>query len=596
MVSERVAALRRRMKEAGVDAYYIPTDDFHGSEYVGSYFKCREYISGFTGSAGTAVVLADEAGLWTDARYFLQAEEQLKGSGITLYRMREEGVPSIEEFLAGKLQSGQTLGMDGRTVSARTALELERQLDGQGVSLSYELDLVGDIWTERPELSHEPVWQLETKWTGETREERIARIRRGMEEKKADVFVLTALDDLAWLLNLRGNDVACNPVFLSYGMIRQDSFDLYIQEEAVSAEVRRALEQAGVSLCPYNGIYPALKKIGEGERVLLDEAKVNYAVYRDIPAGAVVLNEQNLTQLPKAMKTPTEVKNLFEAHRKDGVAVTKYMYWLKKNVGRIPITELSAGERLERLREEQENYLGPSFDQINAYDAHGAIMHYSATKETDVPIEAKSFLLSDTGGQYMEGTTDITRTFALGVLTHEQKLNYTSVLRGNLNLAAAKFLHGCHGWNLDYLARGPLWERGLDFKHGTGHGVGYLLNVHEGPQGIRWHQLKDKNEDAALEEGMVTSNEPGYYEDGNYGIRLENMMVCRKAEKNEYGQFMEFDTLTVVPFDLDAVLPEEMTAREKALLNAYHKRVYETLAPDMTPEEAEWLKNATREV
>ncbi len=596
MVSERVAALRRRMKEAGVDAYYIPTDDFHGSEYVGSYFKCREYISGFTGSAGTAVVLADEAGLWTDARYFLQAEEQLKGSGITLYRMREEGVPSIEEFLAGKLQSGQTLGMDGRTVSARTALELERQLDGQGVSLSYELDLVGDIWTERPELSHEPVWQLETKWTGETREERIARIRRGMEEKKADVFVLTALDDLAWLLNLRGNDVACNPVFLSYGMIRQDSFDLYIQEEAVSAEVRRALEQAGVSLCPYNGIYPALKKIGEGERVLLDEAKVNYAVYRDIPAGAVVLNEQNLTQLPKAMKTPTEVKNLFEDHRKDGVAVTKYMYWLKKNVGRIPITELSAGERLERLREEQENYLGPSFDQINAYDAHGAIMHYSATKETDVPIEAKSFLLSDTGGQYMEGTTDITRTFALGVLTHEQKLNYTSVLRGNLNLAAAKFLHGCHGWNLDYLARGPLWERGLDFKHGTGHGVGYLLNVHEGPQGIRWHQLKDKNEDAALEEGMVTSNEPGYYEDGNYGIRLENMMVCRKAEKNEYGQFMEFDTLTVVPFDLDAVLPEEMTAREKALLNAYHKRVYETLAPDMTPEEAEWLKNATREV
>ena len=593
-VRERIAALREKMQDRKIDAYLVPTDDFHASEYVGEYFKCRKYITGFTGSAGTAVILQDMAGLWTDGRYFIQAAAQLEGTGVELFKMGEPGVPTVHEFLEEKLGDGMCLGFDGRTVNAKEAVELEKILGKKGAFLSVDYDLIGEVWEDRPALSCEPVMELDVKWAGESRADKCARIRKAMEEKGADAFVLTSLDDIAWLLNIRGGDVHCCPVVLSYLVMTKTEIRLFANEKAFPAEVQTVLLKDGVTLLPYDDIYAYVKTFTKEMTVLLCKKKVNSRLVSNIPEGVTVLDEENLTLLPKAVKNPVEVENERIAHIKDGVALTKFIYWLKRNVGKIPVTELSAEEKLYSFRMQQENFIDNSFDPIISYGVHAAINHYSATPDTDIAIEPGNFVLADTGGHYYEGTTDTTRTIVMGTVNDEQKKYFTAVLRGMLNLGNAKFRYGCTGVNLDYLARGPLWELGKDFNHGTGHGVGYLLNVHEGPNSFRWKVIPGNN--AVLEEGMITSDEPGYYVENEYGIRHENMIVCKKAEKTEFGQYMCFEFLTMVPFDLDAVVPEQMTARERELLNAYHAQVYEKISPYLNEEEKEWLKDATRAI
>ena len=593
-VKERITALRERMKEKKIDAYLVPTDDFHASEYVGEYFKCRKYITGFTGSAGTAVIMQDMAGLWTDGRYFIQAAAQLEGTGVDLFKMGEPGVPTIHQFLEEKLGEGMCLGFDGRTISAKEASELSEVLGKKGASLSVDYDLVGEVWEDRPALSCEPVMELDVKWAGESRADKCAKIRKAMEEKGADAFVLTSLDDIAWLLNIRGGDVHCCPVVLSYLVMTQKEIKLFANEKVFPAEVLDALAKDGVTLLPYDSIYGYVKTFAKDMKVLLCKQKANSRLVSNIPSEVEILDEENLTLLPKAIKNPVEVENERIAHIRDGVALTKFIYWLKKNVGKIPMTELSAEEKLYSFRAQQENFIDNSFDPIISYGVHAAINHYSATPETDIPIEPRSFLLADTGGNYYEGTTDTTRTIVMGPVTDEQKKFFTAVLRGMLNLGNAKFRYGCTGVNLDYLARGPLWELGQDFNHGTGHGVGYLLNVHEGPNSFRWKVVPGNN--AVLEEGMITSDEPGYYVEDGYGIRHENMIVCKKAKKTQFGQFMCFEFLTMVPFDLDAVVPEQMTAHERELLNNYHAQVYEKISPYLDEDEKAWLKEATRAI
>lgn len=594
-IKQKLNALRILMKEKKIDAYLVATDDFHGSEYVGDYFKCRKYITGFTGSAGTAIITQDMAGLWTDGRYFIQAADQLRDTTIALFRSGEPGVPTVHQFLKDKLEEGMCLGFDGRTVSAREAEELQELLQEKHITFSANDDLIGEIWEDRPVLSCEPVMELDIRWTGKSRADKIAEIREQMKAKEADTFILTSLDDIAWLLNIRGNDIHCCPVVLSYLVMMENELRLYANAAAFSEEIRSNLEADGVKIYPYDDVYSYVQSISSDKKVLLSRANVNSRLVSNIPSEVTILDEPNLTLLPKAVKNKTEMENERIAHIKDGIAVTKFIHWLKKNVTRTTITELSAAEKLYQFRSEQEHFLGDSFDPIIAYGTHAAIVHYSATEATDIPLAARGMVLADTGGHYLEGTTDITRTIVLGPVTAKEKKFFTAVLRGNLNLAAAKFKYGCTGLNLDYLARGPLWELGEDYNHGTGHGVGYLLNVHEGPNSFRWKNLPG-NPAPVLEEGMITSDEPGYYLENEFGIRHENLVLCKKAEKTSFGQFMCFEPLTMVPFDLEGINPEEMTERERKLLNDYHQKVYTTISPYLDEEEKEWLKQATREI
>lgn len=593
MIQQRLAYLRKRMQEENIDVYYIPTNDFHGSEYIGDYFKCREYISGFTGSAGELVVTQKEAGLFTDGRYFLQAEDQLKGTGISLFKLGQEGVPSLSGYLEQILKEGQCLGFDGRLVSGSFVDRLKENMPD--VRFQMSLDLVGDIWHDRPALIHHPVTRLDTAYAGEESREKIKKIRKKMQEEKVQYHLITQLDDIAWLLNLRGNDIPCHPVFFGFCMVGIKEIILFVQNDNWEAELVHTLKAEGVTFAPYDSIYAYVKTLPAGINLLLNE-ETNVAIQMEIPKEVTVIKGKNLTLLPKAVKNPTEVENMKAAHIKDGVAVTKFIYWLKHNVGKQVITELSAAEKLREFRKQQTHFLEESFDPIMAYGEHGAIVHYSPTEKTNCHIKQESFLLSDTGGHYLEGTTDITRTIVLGKLSQQQRTHYTAVLRGNLNLMGAKFLYGCRGVNLDYLARSPLWEMGLDFNHGTGHGVGYLLSVHEPPNSFRWKLGEHAADSAVLEEGMITSDEPGFYLAGEYGIRLENLILCKKAEKNQYGQFMEFEPLTLVPFELEAIDEKQMSIREKQLLNGYHQKVYEAIAPFLDKEEQDWLKEATRAI
>ena len=592
---EALVRLRRRMQEEQVDACLIMTDDFHGSEYVGDYFKSREYISGFTGSAGTLLIMKDSAGLWTDGRYFLQAEDQLAGSGITLFRSGQPGVPSIKEFLLRTMRPGETLSFDGRCVMASYARDLRETLEPEGVTVRSDLDLAGDIWKDRPALSRESVWILEEQYAGAGVDEKIKEVRRILKTKNADWFLLAALEDICWLLNVRGNDVACTPVVLSYLLMSQEEVRWYVQKEALTDAVREYLNKAGVQVREYDEVYEDVSRLSAGTRLLYDENHVNDALLHRVAPEAKAVDSENPTLLLKAVKNPVEVENERIAHVKDGVAVTKFIYWLKKQTGRERITERSAAVRLEEFRGEQESYVGPSFYPILAYGEHGAIVHYSADERSDVPLEPEGFLLADTGGHYKEGTTDITRTIALGPLSEKQKEMYTLVLKAHIRLADAVFLHGATGMSLDVLARTPLWEQGLDYNHGTGHGVGYLLSVHEGPNSFRYRPAASRGNDCVIEEGMITSDEPGIYLEGQFGIRLENLLVCARKETNSYGVFLGFEPLTMVPFEREAILWEKLSSQEIRWLNAYHKKVYETIAPQLHEEERTWLKKATRQ-
>ena len=592
---EQLTALRTAMQQHGVDYYLVPSGDFHASEYAGKYFGCRAYVSGFTGSAGTLVVSADWAGLWTDGRYFLQAGQQLAGSGIELCKMGEPGVPTVNEYLAANVKTGQVLGFDGCTINTRQYQQLEKHMQRNGASIACEMDLVGEVWTDRPAMSAEPVFELATEVVGQSRADKIANLRRDLAAAGADVIVLSSLMDICWLLNIRGNDVACTPVVLSFAAVTADEVVLFINNRCLPDDIRAHLAADGVTFRAYNDVYEYVKAIDAGKTLMMNLNVINSTIFASVPAGVKVLDHVDPTNAPKAAKNPTEVANMRMAHVKDGVAVTRLMYWLKQNAGKVPMDEISVAEKLESFRREQENYIEPSFSPIIAWGPHGAIVHYSATEASNIPVQPSSFLLADTGGHYLEGTTDITRTFAMGPLTDEEKKLYTLVLMGHLRLGGAKFRYGCTGLNLDYLAREPLWAENLDYNHGTGHGVGYILSVHEGPQNIR-SRMMDGSAGAVLEPGMITSDEPGIYLEGKFGVRLENLTVVVEAATSSFGRFMKFEYLTMVPWDLDAIVPELMTERDKQMLNAYHRQVREVLTPRLNAEEAAWLAEATREI
>ncbi len=586
--TQKLAALRRAMAQHGLAAYLVPTEDFHASEYVGAHFKTREYLSGFTGSAGTLLVLPGRALLWTDGRYFLQADAQLKGSGIELMRSGERGVPTIEDFLLAELEDGGRLGFDARTVNTAFARKLGKKLGAKRIRFAGEEDLAGELWVDRPPLSAEPVRSLGEEFSGESRAAKLARVRASMEKEGAEVLLVTALDELAWLLDLRGNDVACTPVFLGFLLLTRERATLCAQRAAFSAEIEAALAADGVQLADYGAVYDLVRALPAGTRVQYDGATANYHLTQSLADGTEPLDRTSPIAAMKAVKNETERANFRRAHLDDGLAVTRWLFRLKEAVARERVTERSAAAKLEALRRESADYLAPSFEPIIAYGPHGAIVHYSATEESDAPLEARGLCLADTGGHYRTGTTDITRTVALGALTAEEKRAYTLVLRGNLALAAAHFRRGVSGANLDILARAPLWEQGLDYNHGTGHGVGYLLSVHEGPQRVHW-----RSGAAALEEGMIFSDEPGLYLEGKFGVRLENLLLVRAAGESEHGEFLALETLTLVPFEREAIDTALLSDRELAQLNAYHARVYDALSPRLDESERAWLRAVT---
>lgn len=596
MIKQRIENIRDLMKEKNIYAYIVPSSDYHQSEYVGDYFKSREFMSGFTGSAGILIISMDEAGLWTDGRYFIQAENELKDSGIKLFKMGEEGVPTIEEYLLEKLPKNSTLGFDGRVMSVKEGQSLANKLAFKGINIEYKYDLVNDIWEDRCSLPTEKAFLLGTEYSGESFSDKLSRIRAVMKEKKATTHILASLDDIAWLFNIRGRDVKSNPVVLSYAVITIDSVYLFIDKNKIGEDIKVELSKENVQIKGYEEVYEFIKNIDENEVVLIDTSKVNYAIYNNIPSNVQKIEERNPSILFKSIKNEIELKNIRNSHIKDGVAFTKFMYWLKNNIGKIEITEISATQKLEEFRREQDKFIEPSFSTIAAYKDHAAMMHYSATEESNYKLEPRDLFLVDSGGQYFDGTTDITRTIALGPIPKNVRRDFTNVVRGMIRLSKAKFLYGCRGYNLDILARGPLWEEGIDYKCGTGHGIGFVLNVHEGPNGFRWKVREDIDDTCILEEGMVTTNEPGVYVENSHGIRIENEIVVRKAEKNEYGQFMDFEVITFAPIDLDAIEESLMLKDEKVYLNNYHKQVYDKISPYLNEEEKQWLKTYTREI
>lgn len=593
-VPERLTKLRSLMEENGIDIYVVPTADFHQSEYVGEHFKARKYITGFSGSAGTAVITKDEAGLWTDGRYFLQAERQLDGSTVKLFKMGEPGVPTITEYIASNIPTGGTLGFDGRVVSMGAGQAYEALLPEKQASIQYSCDLVNEVWEDRPQLSTEPVFALDVKYAGETTESKLNRLRLAMNEAGANAHIITSLDDIAWLLNIRGNDIEFFPLILSYAVVTLDKVCLYIEESKLSSEIKANLAKDHVEIHPYNDIYEAVKSFTSEDTVLIDPDRMNYALYNNIAPDVKKVEKTNPTVLFKAMKNPIEIQNIKNAHIKDGVAHTKFMYWLKQNLGKETITEMSASDKLESFRAQQEGFIRPSFEPICALGPHAANAHYTSTPETNVELKEGTVFLTDTGGGYYEGSTDITRTFALGEIPQIIKDHFTTTVQSNLHLAHARFLYGCIGVNLDILARAPFWNQNLDYNHGTGHGVGYLMNIHEAPTGFRWQYRPGDSH--TLEEGMVLTDEPGIYIAGSHGIRLENELLVCKGEQNEYGQFMYFEPITYVPFDLDALNPDLMSAEEKAWLNDYHRLVFDTVSPYLTESETAWLKEYTKAI
>ena len=616
MKNERLLSLRNQMKEAGVHCMVIPTSDYHNSEYVSDFFMARKYFSGFTGSAGTLVVTPDEAALFTDGRYFIQAAKELKDSGITLMKMGEPEVPTMTEYVDQKLQQGWTLCFDGRVLTSSKGSELEEIARKHGGQLRFDLDLCDAAWENRPALIHHPVFVLSEEYAGESVEEKLTRVREEMKKEEAGIHVLTSLDDIAWLYNIRSNDVECCPVVLAYTMVTKDRALLFAEEGFAAGEdtsARERMEKAGVEIYPYDRFYEMLSSVAaqaakeeQASGIWIDESRVNFRVLKELQkicvtaqsaqAGPVLLNRENPTTLMKSIKNETELLHTRRAHIKDAVAVTKFMYWLKKNIGSIPMDEVSVAEQIDGLRAQQDGFIELSFPTISAYGTNGAIIHYGPQKETCAVLKPEGMLMVDSGGHYIDGTTDITRTFILGPVTPQMKKHYTLVLRAMLSLRATRFLHGCTGANLDIRAREVLWEHGLDYKHGTGHGVGNILNVHEGPQSFRWKLLPDAGKPAVFEEGMITSDEPGIYLENQYGIRIENEILCRKGEENEYGQFMYFEDLTFVPIDLDGVELSQMSELDKERLNEYHAAVFEKLKPYFEGEELTWLRHVTRAV
>ena len=594
MDSKRITALRAIMKREGIDYYYIPTADFHESEYVVEYFKARKFITGFTGSAGVAVIGQEEAWLWTDGRYFIQAASQIEGSGFGLMKMGQEGVPTVMQYLGEKLQEGQCIGFDARVVNTNDAKEFAKIAAKKHGSLKTDNDLLDEVWTDRPALVHQPADVLKDEFNGEATASKLARVREQMEKEEAQYHIISTLDDIAWILNVRGNDIPHVPVVLSFLVIGKEDAMWFVEENALSDAVKEMAAECGITIRPYEDVYAYAATIPENSTVLLDKRKVNYRITNALSETVHIVSKANPSQLMKSIKNEIELENTRKAHLLDGIAVTKFMYWLKKNVGKIPMDEVSVSDYLQSLREQMEGYRDISFDTIAGYNANAAMMHYKAEPDTAAKLEPQGMLLVDSGGHYDTGTTDITRTFVLGPISDIQKKHFTMVVKSNLNLANVKFLYGCNGISLDVICREPIWKENLDYQCGTGHGVGYLLNVHEGPNSFRWQYRPGF--DNPFEAGMITTDEPGIYLQDQYGIRTENELICVEGEKNQYGQFMGFENITYVPIDLDGIDKQHLNAEDVKQLNDYHKMVYEKISPYMTPEENEWLKEYTREI
>jgi len=588
---ERIEKLLSLMEENNVDFYIVPTADYHNSEYVDNFFKEREFLCGFTGSNGTLVISKEEQGLWTDGRYFIQADKELEGSGVKLFKMGEEGVPDIIEYLKQKTNEGQCVGFDGRCIDCAFGKKIELAMLKNGVTLNYELDLPAILWEDRPALPCHEVMILDQNVAGTKMADKMKKVIEKLEAEECDALILTKLDDLMWLMNIRGFDIECNPVALSYGYITKDQMYIFIQDDEVTDEFRAYAASNYIVIRGYEEFVPFLKEYQMEERVMADENEISFLVYKIVNEKADLINKENPTELLKAIKSEHELALMRDFYIKDSAAVTKFIYWLKTNIGKQEITEYTAAKYLDNLRAQIPGYIELSFDTISAYAENAAMMHYEATETSYKVLEPKGQLLVDSGGQYFGATTDITRTITIGPLDERIKEDYCCVARGMLALANAKWLYGCTGKNLDILARKPMWDRGIDYKCGTGHGVGYILNVHEGPQGIRWKYAGRK--EAVIEPGMDVTDEPGIYIEGSHGIRIENVLVAQNAEKNGDGQFMNFEMLTFTPLDRDAMDAKYFTKEELAQINAYQKAVYDKTADLLTEEEREWLKKET---
>ncbi len=588
-INKKLQNLREVMKNKGIDIFIIPSADNHGSEYVSEYFRVREWISGFTGSAGTVIVTLKEAHLWTDGRYFLQAEQQLKETEYILEKMGEPGVKNPTQWILDTVKDGETVAFNGKVFIVSELAELEGTLKNRRVTIKSEEDIVDEIWENRPSMPKGNLFIHELKYTGKSASEKIKEIRTIMKNEKIDNFLLASLDDIAWTLNLRGQDVPCNPVFLSYLLIEKENVTLYIDMDKITSSIEEILKEANVQVKSYDEVVLDVEKLNGN--ITYDATKTNVWLKKAIPQGVKVIERRNITTELKAKKNRIELENIENCQVKDGVAMVKFLKWLKEAIKTEELTEISVSDKLREFRELGEGFIDISFDSISGYGPNGAIVHYKASKENQAKLQNRGLYLIDSGAQYLDGTTDITRTIVVGELTEEEKTDYTLVLKGNLNLSSAVFLYGTPGCSLDILARRPLWNRGLDYKHGTGHGVGYLLNVHEGPHGIR-RELNN----VILEEGMIISNEPGIYRAGKHGIRLENLVAVQTKEENEYGKFMEFKVLTYCPFDLEAIDLNFLNEEEKQWLNDYHKTVFEKLQGSLNGEEKDWLRNATRMV
>ena len=582
--------LRKVMKKENVDYYIIPSGDSHQSEYVPEYYKGRAYVSGFTGSAGTLLVGIEESYLWTDGRYFIQAEKELNGSGIKLMKMNIPGYPSLLEWIKNNVKEGKTLAFDGSTISVNEYKNYKELAKKNGFNIKMDKDFLNEIWSDRPELSKEKIFIHDTKYCGKFASEKLEEVRAEMTTLEGENYVVTPLDDIAWLFNIRGNDIAYNPVALAYALISDKEAVLYINEEKVTNDDKRTLEAQGVTLKPYNDIYEDIKNVTAS--IIIDGAKVNGKLYSLISEDVKIIENLNITTSLKAVKNEVEIKNMEVSQVRDGVAMVKFIKWLKENVGKINATEILASDKLEEIRAKGENFKGLSFNTIAGYKDHAAMMHYSATEESQYELDSEGMLLIDSGAQYLDGTTDITRTFILGPITEEEKRDFTLVLKSHIALATTIFLKGTNGCNLDAIARRPLWKYGMDYKCGTGHGVGFFLNVHEGPQGIR-----PFGNTIALEPGMILTNEPGVYKENKHGIRTENTLLVTKAFKNdEMGEFYKFDTISYCPIDLEGVDVSLLDEEEREWLNNYHRTVYEKLSPYLNEEEKKFLEKETRSI
>ncbi|MCR4764877.1 MAG: aminopeptidase P family protein [Bacteroidaceae bacterium] len=590
-VKERIEALSHRLKLQHVKAFIVPSTDPHMSEYVAPHWESRKWISGFTGSAGTVVVTEHEAGLWTDSRYFLQAAEQLQGTGITLYKEKLAGTPTIAEFLKTKLHAGDVVGIDGQVFALASAQALAQELSAHGILLQCIDDPFDHIWTDRPPIPQNPVSILPLQFAGETTPEKVGRIRQQMEQDHVDLCMVTALDEIAWVLNMRGDDVHCNPLFVSYLLVGSKEVILYIDPCKLTPEVEEYLHQCGVTLRPYQSFYADLEQQTLHKTILADPAYTNYATSQSLSPHSQLVARKTYVAFMKAIRNQTEINNLHHVMVKDGVAMVKFLKWLDTEADIYHETEMSIDRQLHAFRAAQEHYVGESFDTIAGYGAHGAIVHYEATPATDAALQPQGFLLLDSGAQYLDGTTDITRTLPLGPLTQEEKEDYTLILKGHIDLAMAVFPERTRGSQLDILARLPIWQRKMNYLHGTGHGVGAYLNVHEGPHSIRMEENA-----VVLQAGMTVTDEPGLYKAGSHGVRTENILLVVPAGEGMFGDYLKFETVTLCPIDKRPILPALLTAEEINWLNEYHQRVYDQLSPLLDSETCEWLRQATSSI